>query len=123
MNWITAGLKRGPYMLRIALPFPGHVPSGYGVPACCSSALPFDATSRPQSACWRVHCYALVQRTPGPPGRPRSLRLHAAPKKSGPQLTAVLLLAGSLPKCQSAPAAFSRSQLHGEDAAAAVQRP
>lgn len=29
MDWITAGIKRGPYMLRIALPFPGHVPSAH----------------------------------------------------------------------------------------------
>lgn len=68
MDWITAGIKRGPYMLRIALPFPGHVPSAHRPPP----GLPV-ASSRPPG----LAPFLLVA-APAPAGTVRSTSMPAA---------------------------------------------
>ena len=108
MNWITAGLKRGPYMLRIAHPFPSHVPF-----AVVDDSLPFCSFCLLYSAGGTRRCERtapLLRSRPKDPRAPRSppvLRPHAAPKTSGPQLMGQLGLSSQ----SQWPAAFSRSQL------------
>ena len=122
MDWIAAGLKRGPYMLRIALPFPGHVPSACSLVA---GRAPFPlvllgSLARRPATAGTVHGLGSPQRasksslsrdsaatlafkgpSPGPPGRlPGPYAPHAAPKRSEPQLTAVLSGFAASKTCQ-----------------------
>lgn len=103
MDWITAGIKRGPYMLRIALPFPGHVPSAHRPPP----GLPV-ASSRPPG----LAPFLLVA-APAPPGTVRSTSMPAACVQKFMSLTrdsaATLASKGPPPRAPRSPPGALRS--------------
>lgn len=103
MDWITAGIKRGPYMLRIALPFPGHVPSAHRPPP----GLPV-ASSRPPG----LAPFLLVA-APAPAGTVRSTSMPAACVQKFMSLTrdsaATLASKGPPPRAPRSPPGALRS--------------